>query len=52
MLSGITVLSKRRKWLLVSDSGADVMYLLEGKTDKVFKMFEDPSMEPESLSVF
>lgn len=28
------------------------MYLLEAKTDKVFKVFEDPPMEPESLSVF
>ncbi|MCJ1268916.1 hypothetical protein MMC22_008804 [Lobaria immixta] len=47
MLSGITVLSKHRKWLLVSDSAAGVVYRLEAKTGKVVRVLEDPLMKPE-----
>lgn len=51
-LNGITVLSKTKKWLLVSDSGAGVVYRLEVKTGKVVKALEDPLMEPKRPSIF
>lgn len=51
-LNGITVLSKSKKWLLVSDSGAGVVYRVEVKTGKVVKVLEDELMQPQSPSVF
>ncbi|MCJ1266241.1 hypothetical protein MMC22_006124 [Lobaria immixta] len=50
MLNGVMVLNKRKKWLLVSDSGAGVVYRLEAKTGKVIKVLEDPLMKPEKPS--
>lgn len=48
MLNGIKVLSKHKKWFLVSDSSAGIVYRLEAKTGKVVKVLEDPLMKPES----
>lgn len=48
LLNGITVLSKWNKWLLISDSGAGVVYRLEVKTGKVVKVLDDLLMQPES----
>ena len=50
VLNGITVLSKSKKWLLVSDSAAGVVYRLEAKTGKIAKVLEDPLMKPDSPS--
>lgn len=50
MLSGITVLNKWKKWLLVSDSSAGVVYRLEIKTGKVVKVLDEPLMKPSSSS--
>ena len=48
LLDGITVLNKFKKWLLVSDSGAGVVYRLEAKKGKVVKVLEDPLMTPSN----
>ncbi|MCJ1270153.1 hypothetical protein MMC22_010049 [Lobaria immixta] len=50
VLNGITVLNKHKKWFLVSDSGAGVVYRLDAKKGKVFKVLEDPLMKPDSPS--
>ena len=50
VLNGITVLSLARKWLLVSDSAAGVVYRLEARTGKIVKVLEDPFMKPDSPS--
>ena len=50
MLNGITILSRRHKWLLVSDSGAGVIYRLELKTGNVIKVLDDPLMKPNNSS--
>ncbi|MCJ1268685.1 hypothetical protein MMC22_008573 [Lobaria immixta] len=50
VLNGITVLSKSKNWLLVSDSAAGVVYRLDVKTGKIVKVLEDPLMKPESPS--
>lgn len=50
LLNGITVLNKYKKWLLVSDSGAGVVYRLEADTGKVVKVLEDPLMKPDNSS--
>ena len=52
VLNGITVLSKHRQWLLVSDSGAGVVYRLDAKSGRVFKVLQDPLMAPDSPSGF
>ncbi|MCJ1464576.1 hypothetical protein MMC07_003189 [Pseudocyphellaria aurata] len=46
MLSGITVLNKHKKWVLVSDSGTGVVYRLETKTAEIYKVLDDPLMKP------
>ena len=48
VLNGITVLNKYKKWFLVGDSSAGVVYRLEADTGKVFKVLEDPLMKPNS----
>lgn len=45
LLNGITVLHPYKKWLLISDSGAGVVYRLEAKTGKVIKVLDDPLMK-------
>lgn len=51
MLGGISVLNSLKKWLLVSDSAAGIVYRLDAKTGKVVKVLEDPLMKLDS-SVF
>lgn len=48
VLNGITVLNRHKKWFLVSNSSAGVVYRLEGKTGKVVKVIDDPLMKPSS----
>ncbi|MCJ1465108.1 hypothetical protein MMC07_003724 [Pseudocyphellaria aurata] len=48
MLNGITVLSRHKQWLLVSDSGAGVVYRLETQTGMIDKVLDDPLMKPGS----
>lgn len=50
LLNGITVLNKDKKWLLISDSVAGVVYRLEADTGKVVKVLEDPLMKSDSSS--
>ena len=50
LLNGITVLSRHRKWLLISDSAAGLVYRLEAKTGKVFKVLDDPLMKPNNTA--
>ena len=50
LLNGITVLSRYRKSLLISDSAAGVVYRLDAKTGKVFNVLDDPLMKPNSTA--
>lgn len=50
MLNGIAVLSNRKKWLLVSDSAAGIVYRLEAKHGRVVKVLHDTLMKPDSDS--
>ena len=51
MLNGITVLNGRKKWFLISDSGAGLVYRLDAKSGDFFKVLEDPLMKPDSQSM-
>ncbi|MCJ1422723.1 hypothetical protein MMC29_000603 [Sticta canariensis] len=47
MLSGITMLHRRKKWFLVGDSSAGIVYRLDGVSGKVAKVLDDPLMKPK-----
>lgn len=51
MLNGITVLNGRKKWFLISDSGAGLVYRLDAKSGDFFKVLDDPLMKPDSQSL-
>ncbi|MCJ1468532.1 hypothetical protein MMC07_007161 [Pseudocyphellaria aurata] len=51
-LNGITVLSKWNKWLLVSDSGAGVIYRLEAKTGKIVKVIDNQTLMKPGSSLY
>lgn len=48
MLNGIRMLNKHKRWFLVSDAGAGIVYRLEAKTGTVVKVLENPHMKPNS----
>ncbi|MCJ1429876.1 hypothetical protein MMC29_007791 [Sticta canariensis] len=47
MLKGITQLRRQKKWFLVGDSGAGIVYRLHAKSGKVVKVLDDPLMKPK-----
>ena len=52
MLNSITVLSNRRKWLLINDSKTGIVYRLEAKKGTLVKRLKNPLMKPSSPSAF
>lgn len=51
-LKGITILDKWQETFLLSDSGAGVVYRLDGKTGRVLQVIDDPLMKPSSSASF
>ncbi|MCJ1426458.1 hypothetical protein MMC29_004361 [Sticta canariensis] len=47
MLNGIAELDSKKRWLLVGDSSAGIVYRLHEKSGKVVQVLDDPLMKPK-----